>query len=60
MAESLPSEAISNLLTLSKLAVRLIDVLDALQYESDPVYEANRNFAPEIVLRTDRWGSRRN
>jgi hypothetical protein len=57
MAEALPSEAISNLLALSRVAVRLIDVLDSQNFEADQLYEAQKSFAPEILLRSSRWGA---
>jgi hypothetical protein len=56
MADALPSEAISNLLEVSELAVRLVDVLDSDNFEGDPVYENKKGFASPVHLQGDRWG----
>jgi hypothetical protein len=57
MADALPSEAVSNLLGIAELAVRLVDVLESDNFEGDSDYEAKKRFAPVVMLRSDRWGS---
>ena len=56
MAEDLPPEAITNLQTIAELAVRLVDVLNSPNFQADQACEEKRRFAPEVFLRTDRWG----
>lgn len=54
--DALPPEALKNLLSLSRLAVHLVDVLDSPEYTGDPEYENRRRFAPELTWRSRRWG----
>ena len=52
----LPSEASYNLLVLSELVIRLVDVLDSESLEGDVEYESNGQLAPEILRRSHDWG----
>ncbi len=52
----LPREASYNLLVIAELAIRLVDVLDSKNLSGDPEYEHHRQFAPEVIWRSDKWG----
>ena len=51
----LPAEAGYNLLVIAEVAVRLADVLGSKEFEGDSEYEARRQFAPEVIRRSNKW-----
>ena len=52
----LPREFGFNLLLIAEVAVRLVDVLDSENLVGDPEYQSRRQFAPEVLRRSNEWG----
>ena len=52
----LPAEYSYNLLVISEVAIRLVDVLGSENLVGDSEYEARRRFAPEVIRQSNEWG----